>query len=519
MVNGPLTECDAWATLSRGAGEALERRLYEYCDHDERYARWHVRVGALLIDYSRQRMDDAIRSGLLTLAEQRELPAAIDALLTGSIVNSTETRPAYHSGLRDPAPLHFADAIQATRERIRTFAQAVRSGAWRGYTGKTINQIVHVGIGGSNLGPELVTTALGHPSALPVRYLANIDGHAMQATLHGLDPERTLFLIASKTFGTVETRENAAGLRSWFLERVNDVGAISKHFVAVSANESACAAFGIPQANLFPLWDWVGGRFSVWSSIGLPIALSLGAEAFEEFLAGAHELDQHFQTQPLNANAPVLLALVDLWNNNFLGTTSHAVLCYDQRLALLPTFLQQLLMESNGKRVASDGSAVNMHTQPIVWGGVGTQGQHSYHQLLHQGTRAFCTDFVGVARPDHKQQTHSHWLHSHFLGQLDALVEGEKTDDPHRLVPGDHPANAIVLEALTPRSLGQLLALYEHRTYCLAVLWGINAFDQWGVALGKRLADRYFQAFSDNTALASGLYTELRRQLQQSPDR
>jgi glucose-6-phosphate isomerase len=334
-----------------------------------------------------------------------------------------------------------------------------------------------------------------------VHFVANIDGAALASVLAGLDPERTLFLIASKSFSTLETRVNANSARSWFLERMGSREAISRHFLAISSNPDAAAAFGIPEANRFELWDWVGGRFSLWSAVGLPIMLSLGADAFAQLRAGAHAMDTHFLTAPAAENLPLLMALTGIWNYNFLGVTNHAILPYSERLALLPDFLQQLMMESNGKRVHRDGSEVGVHTMPIIWGGAGTNGQHAFHQLLHQGTRAFTADFILCAEDAVGLPEHQRWLLANGIAQSQAMELGDAGQDTHQRVPGNHGTTTIVLPSLDAQHLGALLALYEHVTFCQGVVWDINSFDQWGVELGKRLAKPIFEQLGGASTL------------------
>jgi len=397
---------------------------------------------------------------------------------------------------------------------------AVHSGAWRGATGKVISDIVHIGIGGSHLGPELVCEALtatpASPGSTHVHFVANLDAHALARVLAEVDPERTLFVIVSKSFSTLETRVNALSARSWLLERMADPDAVSAHFVAVTSNPQAAAAFGIPESNRFELWDWVGGRFSLWSAVGLPIMFSAGIHAFTRLLAGAQAMDAHFADAALEENLPLLMALTGIWNYNFLGVTNHAILPYCERLRLLPDYLQQLMMESNGKSVHLDGSTVSIHTMPIVWGGTGTNGQHAFHQLLHQGTRAFTADFILCAADEHQLSDHHRWLLANALGQSQAMMSGEAHADPHRAVAGNHATTTLVLPDLEPESIGALLALYEHTVFCQGLLWNINSFDQWGVELGKRLAEPIFKQLGGSSALTQdmptrGLINYLRR--------
>jgi glucose-6-phosphate isomerase len=405
-------------------------------------------------------------------------------------------------------PAAYAEAVEAALARMLDFAERVRSGIWRGATGKAIKNVVHVGIGGSHLGPELAVNALkgGKGTGPQVRFVANIDRSALDAALTGLDPETTLFIVASKSFSTLETRVNADSARAWFLERMADLDALKHHFVAITENVDAAQTFGMSQEQLFPMWDWVGGRYSLWSAVGLPVAISAGADAFRELLAGAHAADEHFRNAPPASNVPVLMALAGIWNYNFLGVSNHAILPYSARLGLLPNYLQQLEMESNGKSVDLEGNAVTVHTAPIIWGGEGTNGQHAFHQLLHQGTRSFTADFIIAGQPD-GNDVHGRWLLANGLAQSQAMMAGQEAEDPHRRVAGDHATTTIVLRQLNPYTLGSLLALYEHKVFCQGVIWNINSFDQFGVELGKTLSVPIFQQLGGNTAVAQDAST------------
>ena len=467
-------------------------------------------------------------AALLDLARERELPAAIEALFGGAIVNPSEGRAALHTALRAPfaeVPDSVAGAVQAARSQMLDIATRIRDGQRAGCTGRPFRTVVHIGIGGSHLGPALAVEALathGQHPRLHARFLANVDGGAATQAFRGLNPEETLIVVASKSFRTRETLLNARHGRDWLLERTARPDAVARHFLAVTANVEAAQAFGVPASACLPMWDWVGGRYSLWSAVGLPLALTLGAAGFQALLAGAHAMDQHFRGAPLEANVPVLLALCGVWNSNFLGASAHAVLPYEARLATLPAYLQQLEMESNGKSARADGSPCETHTAPLVWGGEETNGQHAFHQWLLQGTRACSADFIAVAAPGHDLQTHHRWLLANCVGQSQALALGNAAGaagDPlaaHRAVRGNQPSTTIVLDALNPSSLGALLAMYEHKTFCQGVLWGINPFDQWGVELGKGLAAAAFQALGGAPAegldgSAAALAAELRR--------
>ena len=463
-------------------------------------------TGGLLMDFSRQRVDDEIIETLLTLADESGLQNAIEDLFEGGIVNASEGRPALHAAIRAPRderPKAVAELIEAEQERMFDLANRVRDGHLRGATGKPFSTVVHIGIGGSRLGPELVVRALG--GDLEVRFLSNVDGTAAIRTFMHLDPNETLVVVASKSFETLETMTNARYARSWLLERTGDAEAVGQHFIAVTANIDAAHRFGIPENRCLAMWDWVGGRYSLWSAVGLPIALALGEAGFREFADGAHHMDRHFRESSPAESLPAMLALLGIWNSNFLDASTHAVLVYDHRLSILPQFLQQLEMESNGKSVRNDGQRSRVPTAPVIWGGEETDGQHAFHQLLHQGTRAFSSDFIAVIDPGHDLADQHRWLIANCLGQGEAMLAGAPSEDvsfdaPHRAVTGNHPSTTILLDRLDGRNLGMLLALYEHKVFCQSVIWRINPFDQWGVELGKRLASRVYDALGTGSA-------------------
>ena len=508
-------DSSAWKDLTRLATRVVGQPLSTWLQDDGRFATFSHDAPGLLLDLSKQRLDDEALAALMALARARDLPAAITALFAGAIVNPTEQRPALHTQLRAPADASTrARDVHDTLDRIENLAEDVRSGSWRGATGKPIKHIVHIGIGGSHLGPELAVRALAaEHGGLQIRFVANVDPAELEAGLAGLDAERTLFIIASKSFSTLETLENANAARSWFVERSESPAAIAKHFVAVSSNVAAAEAFGIAAENVFPMWDWVGGRYSLWSAVGLPIVLAIGFGGFKEFLAGAHAMDEHFRNADLEVNVPVLLALAGIWNYNFLGVSNHAILPYSRRLSLLPDYLQQLEMESNGKSVNVDGDGLDVHTAPILWGGVGTNGQHAFHQLLHQGTRSYTADFIMVGS---SASDRHRWLLANGLAQSQAMMAGSEDEDPHRAVAGGHATTTILLEKLDPFSLGSLLSLYEHKVYCQGVIWNINSFDQFGVELGKRLALPIYEQLGGKSAInqdvsTRGLIARLRK--------
>jgi len=511
------TQSPTWKHLTQLAARAVERPLSDWLEESDRFARFSFSAPGLLMDLSKQRLDAEVFDGLMALARDQELSDRIDGLFAGAMLNPTEQRPALHTLLRAPAGSDpRSKDVHQTLARVAELAHAVRSGTWRGATGKPIDRIIHIGIGGSHLGPELVLQALRQRHGdLDVRFVANVDPGEVREALRGCDPERTLFVAASKTFGTLETLINASAARDWLLERSQGSDAVGRHFVAISSNVGAAEAFGIPSENVLPMWDWVGGRYSLWSAVGLPIALGVGFDAFTRLLEGAHAMDEHFANTDLERNVPVLMALTGVWNCNFLGANNLAILPYDQRLSLLPSFLQQLEMESNGKSVSLDGEPLKLHSAPIVWGGVGTNGQHAFHQLLHQGTRSFAADFILVGN-DPGADEQQRWLLANGLAQSQAMMAGNQTGDPHTRVPGGHATTTLLLEQLDPFSLGALLAAYEHKVFCQGIIWNINSFDQFGVELGKSLAQPIFKQLGGQSALhqdasTRGLIERLRK--------
>ena len=507
QAHPPADALPAWRRLAQLAAGTAHRDLAKLLQDPERGGALRLSVGGILFDFSKQKVTPQILGALLDLAEERRWAEQREALAAGEPVNFTEGRAALHMALRDPAghQTHaVGEEVAQTRQRLLDFAESVRRGDRRGYLGNAFTHVVHIGIGGSQLGPQLVTEALGDGGQpLKVLYVANIDDHAVGAALAAVRPETTMFVIASKTFSTLETLANAAAARSWFLERSNRADALHRHFFAVTAHAEGAAEFGLPPDNVFPLWDWVGGRFSLWSAVGLPIALGLGKTSFEALLAGAHAMDRHFQQAPAMSNAPLLAALVDIWNYNFLGVGQHLILPYDHRLRRLPTHLQQLITESNGKRIRRDGSELGRHSAAAIWGGEGTNSQHAFHQLLHQGTRAFTADFILAAEAQGGLSEQRRWLLANGIGQGQAMALGWRSEDPHRSAPGNHGVNTLVLDRLDPHSLGALLAFFEHRVFCQGAIWDINSFDQWGVEFGKKLAKQLYQQLADGTALTA----------------
>ena len=479
--------------------------------------RFFLEVGDyFFIDYSKNLITRDSMTALFELARKTGVTALRDRMFAGEAINFTEKRAVMHVALRNrsgrPMTVNGRDVmpdVNAALDHIRVFSEQVRSGTWVGYTGLRITDIVNIGIGGSDLGPAMVTQAMTpytHDGP-HTHFVSNVDGAHLADTLRGLHPATTLFTVASKTFTTQETMANARSAREWFLARARDEAAVAKHFVAISTNEPEVRKFGIAAENMFTFWDWVGGRYSLWSSIGLPIALAAGYGHFEQILDGAHEMDEHFRTAPIEQNAPLVLGLLGVWYSSVLSADSHAVLPYEQHLQRLPAFLQQLEMESNGKRVDRDGHMVDFHTSPIVWGEPGTNGQHAFYQLLHQGTRLVSTDFlVGIETHD-RLGDHHRLLVANCLAQTEALMRGKTEEEvraeleaqgisgaaldqlaPHKVFPGNRPSTTIMYRKLGPRTLGMLLALYEHRVFTMGAVWRINSFDQWGVELGKQLA-------------------------------
>ena len=468
---------------------------------------------------------------MVDLGHAVDLEGWRDRMFAGETINVTEGRAVLHIALRNRSNRaivvdgkNVMPDVNAVLDRIRAFTERVRGGDWLGHDGQTITDIVNIGIGGSDLGPLMVTEALKPYGRKDLRchFVSNVDAAHLVHCLSGLDPARTLFVVASKTFTTQETMTNAASAKAWLIEHLRDHNAVAKHFVAVSTNAEAVEAFGIDTANMFEFWDWVGGRYSLWSAIGLPIALAIGMERFEELLAGAHAMDEHFRTAPLDRNMPALLGLIGIWYRNAFGACSHAVLPYDQHLHRLPAYLQQGDMESNGKTVRRDGNRVDHATGPIIWGEPGTNGQHAFYQLIHQGTELIPADFLASAVSQTPMGDHQDKLLSNFLAQTEALAFGKTEAEaraelegkglsgdaleallPHKLFDGNKPTNSILYRKLTPYTLGRLIALYEHKIFTQGIVWGINSFDQWGVELGKQLANVILPELQDDRDVAS----------------
>ncbi len=478
----------------------------------KRFDHFSASACGILLDYSKQRLDTTAKLNLLALARQQKVEERRDAMFAGEAINHTENRAVLHTVVRLPKGEQFihngeniAASVHQVLQQMRTFSDAVREGRWLGYTGKPIRTIVNIGIGGSDLGPQMACIALAPWSQknLLLHFVSNVDGRHLTDALKNAEPETTLFVVASKTFSTMETLTNAKTAREWMLSHGCPDDQIRQHFVALSTNVDAAAKFGIAPENVFPFWNWAGGRYSVWSAIGLSIALYVGADHFEEMLAGAHEMDLHFQQAPLEKNLPVLMALLGVWNINFLGLQALSIAPYHQRMARLPAYLQQLEMESNGKSVTREGQRVDYATSPILFGEAGTNGQHAYFQLLHQGATIIPTDFIVVAEDDAGLPGHNQALLANCFAQSKAMALGKDISQvraelpdvsetllPHRVFEGNRPSSTILLDELSPKSLGALIALYEHKVFVQSVIWDINAFDQWGVELGKSLAQQ-----------------------------
>lgn len=510
------TQLDSWRALAAHRQELQDFRMRQaFIDDPERFKRFSFSACGLFLDFSKNLIRQDTIDLLVKLAEEARLSDAIRAMFDGEAINASERRPVLHTALRRPiGDKVLVDGVDVMPEVHRVLHQMtelvgyVHNGLWRGYTEKPITDVVNIGIGGSFLGPQLVSEALLPFAQKGVRchYLANIDGSEFHELASRLNAETTLFIVSSKSFGTLETLKNAQAARAWYLAQGGTEEELYRHFIAVSSNKEAAIAFGIREENIFPMWDWVGGRYSLWSAIGLPIAMSIGISNFKELLSGAYNMDQHFQTAPFERNIPVLLGLLGVWYGDFWGANSHAILPYDYYLRNITDHLQQLDMESNGKSVRQDGTPVTSGTGPVIWGGVGCNGQHAYHQLLHQGTQLIPADFIVPVSSYNPAADHHQWLYANCLSQSQALMLGKSREEaeaelrakglpeaevqrlaPHKVIPGNRPSNTLVVERISARRLGALIAMYEHKVYVQSILWGINAFDQWGVELGKEL--------------------------------
>ncbi len=512
-----ITETAAWRELQTHWDQLQGLQMRDLFAQDPgRAENFSTECCGILLDYSKNLITEQTMELLLNLSAAADIPDWIGRMYAGEKINGTEQRAALHVALRNrsnrPMLVDGADVMPEVNRvlgQMEDFVRRVREGQWRGYSGKQITDVVNIGIGGSNLGPLMVSAALAHYQTpeLRVHFVSNVDATHITETLRPLNPETTLFIIASKTFSTQETLTNAHVARGWIEAALGDEAAVASHFVAVSTNLERVSAFGIDSSNMFAFWDWVGGRYSLWSAVGLPIALAIGMERFHELLAGAHEMDEHFRTAPPQQNMPLILALLGIWYANFGAAKSHAVLPYDQYLRYLPDYLQQADMESSGKRVTRDGRIVDYSTGPVIWGAAGTDGQHAFFQLIHQGTQVIPCDFIVPIHSHNELGQQQEKLLANCLAQSEALMRGKSeqearieleasgmaVDDleallPHKIFPGNRPSNTLLLDQITPQRLGALIALYEHKIYLQGVIWQINSFDQWGVELGKQLA-------------------------------
>jgi glucose-6-phosphate isomerase len=513
------TSLSSWKTLQNHAEDIKKSHLNQLFEEDsQRFSKFSIKLPSLLLDYSKNLVVEETLSKLIDLANDCELEVWREKMFCGERINRTENRAVLHTALRNRTKeslyldgINITEQVENTLTKMKDFSTEVREGHWRGYSGKRITDVVNIGVGGSNLGPQMVTEALKQYSdnSLNVHYVSNVDGTQIASILRPLNPEKVLFIISSKTFTTTETMTNANTARKWLISSSFDEKAVAKHFVAVSANSENAIEFGITQNNIFDMWDWVGGRFSLWSAIGLPIALDLGFDKFIELLEGAHEMDCHFQQTPLRENAPVILALLSVWNCTFLGAQSQAILPYDQPLHMLSAYMQQAEMESNGKSVTWDGEPVNYPTVPSIWGELGINGQHAFYQYLHQSNNVVPADFIGSVESVTPVKGHHETLMANFFAQTQALMSGVNEEQvrvdlkakgrlpryidkvaPHKVHKGNRPTNTLLLKRIEPRSLGSLIALYEHKIFVQGIILQICSFDQWGVELGKGLANK-----------------------------
>ena len=521
------TTTKSWQNLRRHYEKVKTHHMRDlFAEDPRRFDQFSIRFNDMIVDYSKNRITAETLKGLIGLAEECDLKKAIENMFGGAKINETEDRAVLHLALRnkDNTPIvvdgqDVMPEVNAVLNQMEDFSTRVISGDWQGYSGKKITDIVNIGIGGSDLGPLMVTEALKSyaKKGLSVHFVSNIDGTHLTETLRDLNPETTLFMIASKTFTTQETMTNAFSARSWFLEAANDPLHIARHFVAISTNVGAVEKFGIDKENMFVFWDWVGGRYSLWSAIGLSIACYIGYENFVDLLQGAFEMDRHFKSAPFDKNIPVILALIGIWYNNFFGSQTEAILPYDQYMHRFPAYFQQGNMESNGKSIDRKGKKVDYQTGPIIWGEPGTNGQHAFYQLIHQGTKLIPADFLAPAISQNPIGEHHQILLSNFFAQTEALLngkteaeviaelkkDGRSNEDiqkllPHKIFEGNRPTNSILFGKLTPRVLGSLIAMYEHKIFVQGVIWNIFSFDQWGVELGKQLARKILPELKDD---------------------
>ncbi len=494
------TTTNAWQLLQQHFSEMRNTQMKTLFAEDEnRFTKFSASFNDIVFDYSKNIINDTTLSYLFQLANECGLPEAIKAMFEGEKINATENRAVLHTALRNfsgnPVITDGKDVmpeVKAVQEQMKSFCKKIHSGEWRGYTGKKIKYIVNIGIGGSDLGPVMVTEALKPYwiEGMQPYFVSNVDGTHITETLKKITPDETLFLVASKTFTTQETMTNAHTARSWFLEHAMDEAHIAKHFAALSTNEKDVVKFGIAPENMFVFWDWVGGRYSLWSAIGLSIALTTGYDHFENLLRGAYETDEHFRHTAFEKNIPVIMALVGLWYSNFFGSSTEAILPYDQYMHRFAAYFQQGNMESNGKYVDRNGAKVSYSTGPVIWGEPGTNGQHAFYQLIHQGTQLIPCDFIAPAISHNPTGDHHPKLLSNFFAQTEALMNGAANDNPYRIFEGNRPTNSFLVKEITPAALGRLIALYEHKIFVQGIIWNIYSFDQWGVELGKVLAGK-----------------------------
>ncbi|UIJ40559.1 glucose-6-phosphate isomerase [Vibrio kanaloae] len=526
------TQTQAWKALTAHFESAQDMDMKELFAQDaKRFENFSTRFGSdILVDYSKNLIDAETMQHLFALANETEVKSAIEAMFGGDAINKTEGRSVLHTALRNrsdkPVMVDGKDvmpAVNAVLAKMELFTHRIVSGEWKGYTGKEITDVVNIGIGGSDLGPYMVTEALTpYKTRLNMHFVSNVDGTHIVETLKPLNPETTLFLVASKTFTTQETMTNAHSARDWFLAEAGDNAHVAKHFAALSTNATAVAEFGIDTDNMFEFWDWVGGRYSLWSAIGLSISLSVGFDNFVELLEGAHEMDNHFASTEFESNIPVILALIGIWYNNFHGAESEAILPYDQYMHRFAAYFQQGNMESNGKFVDREGNPVEYQTGPIIWGEPGTNGQHAFYQLIHQGTKLIPSDFIAPAISHNPASDHHQKLMSNFFAQTEALAFGKTKETveaeflaagktveevaelvPFKVFEGNRPTNSILVKQINPRSLGNLIAMYEHKIFVQGVIWNIFSFDQWGVELGKQLANQILPELADDAQVMS----------------
>ena len=515
-----LTETPAWQALQAHYEKIKDVPLRQlFAEDPERGQRLVAQSDGLYLDYSKNRITDETIRLLMQLANERGVAERRDAMFRGEKINLTENRAVLHVALRAPRGTQInvdgvdvVPGVHAVLDKMSAFSTRVRSGEWKGYTGRAIKNVINVGIGGSYLGPEMAYDALRTftDRSMKFRFVANVDGAAFAEATHDLDPAETLFILSSKTFTTLETMTNAATARRWIVDALKDDAAVARHFVAVSTNAKGVAKFGIDTENMFGFWDWVGGRYSMDSAIGLSTMIAVGPKGFQELLGGFHDMDEHFRTIPLEQNLPVLMGLLTVWYDNFFGAQTLGIMPYSDHLRRFPAYLQQLQMESNGKHVDLDGHAVNYQTGPIIWGAPGTDGQHSFYQLIHQGTKLIPCDLIGFCKPLSEFTDHHDLLMANLFAQAEALAFGKTAEElkaegspdfqtPFRVCEGNRPTNMILAERLTPRTLGRLVALYEHSVFTQGAIWNIDSFDQWGVELGKVLAQRIIPELQSST--------------------